>query len=587
MLPPDVPMAGWPAKLRIAIERLPQAAYVWDDADPDVTWDDTTPERVWDAPFVGAGFTDAVCDFHALTIESGVPDELGLFEAGRVELTLSNPDGEYTAYTVDGRLVYFAPGRQLSIWAQLDGVDWWLANVRIDRWNPQADGTVVVEASDGFSLLAREQGGYTPGVAAEKALARITAIATLAGFPDPVRGDTGDVTLTRQLTDRAPLEEIQTVALSDGGIVAVDADGTLLYRNRLWPAGRADQTTLDVFSDNVCTVPAVVWDLEWTAADDALTNWVKLVNVAGLTATATDPAALVRWPLTHPDPDQWTTQAEGDTLAAVLLAQRSTPRLAVESFTLHVHDPQQDLWRTAIDRRIGDRIRFISDQTEPGGGTSTLDIVAVVSTIRHEITPEAWVTTIGTTRSVDYVTVEEWDRTLWVWDDADPDARLEILTWPTRRSRSDRSPTSRRPDHRSGPTGPSRSSNYIAAVPTFFEADAAGGEGLSVGTNANYLIGTYTVPFTGTYLVIVSAFFSMTTVGATDVTMFGGVAGTGINPRGVGARLLNAGDGITLVDHSMAGLTAGSVAIQAIARCSVGGVLIGARNCTVIGLRKT
>ncbi|HEY6416331.1 MAG TPA: hypothetical protein VIX41_08840 [Acidimicrobiales bacterium] len=423
-LPPDSPMAAWPAQLRIAIEMLPQAAYVWDDADPTVLWDDPDPDRlVWDAPFIGSGFTDVICDLHALETVAGEPDELGVFGPGTTILTLANPDGRYSAWTADGRLVYFAPGRRMCLFADIAGEPWWIASLRIDRWSPQADGTVLVEASDGFSLLARERGTYTPGTAGQTPLARIQAIAAVASFPDTVRGDPGDVTLTRQATDRSPLEEIQIVALSDAGIVAVDADGALTYRNRLWPAGRDDQAgELVVFTDNVCTVDHVVWDLELAAADDALANDIRLTNVAGLVATATDTSAMfgLVYPLTHPDPDQWTTQAEGNAVAAALHAQRSTPRAAIAEFTLNLHDPRQDLWRAGIDLRLGDRIRFISEQAEPAGGTDILDLVAIVSTIRHQILPDQWTVTVGTTRTVDYVAIERWDETRFVWDDPDP-----------------------------------------------------------------------------------------------------------------------------------------------------------------------
>ncbi len=420
-VPPDAPIAGWEARLRIAIERLPEAAYVWDDADPDVTWDDTTPERVWDAPFIGGGFTDAVCDFQALTIEQGNPDELGLFAAGHLMLNLNNRGGAWSQYTSDGRLVYFAPGRRVQVWANLDGEEWWLFAGRVDTWTQNADDSVTIEASDGFSLLAQEIGTYMPGDGGQHTLARIAAIAAHVDFPDRIVGDPGDVALTAQATQRSPLEEIQVAALSDGGIVAIDADGSLTYRDRLWPTGRDDQTTLDVFSDNVCTVPAIVWEPQLVSADEALATWVHLVNVAGLQTTATDTSETLglRYNLTHPEPDQWTTQGEGDALAAVLLAQRKTPKVAIGSFQLHLLDPHQDLWRPAIDRRLGDRVRFIHE-FEAVDGQGTLDVMAIVSTISHEITPELWVTTLGTTRTVDYTAVEEWDFTRFVWDDSDP-----------------------------------------------------------------------------------------------------------------------------------------------------------------------
>lgn len=421
-IPPGAPVAGWPAGLRIALERLPTPAYTWDDEDLDVTWDDTTPTRTWDAAFIGGGYTDAVCDFRTLSITAGQPDDQGLFGAGELTLTLDNSHGAWSQYSEDGRLVYWAPGRRVAVWAHLDGQDWWLANQYVTDWVENGDA-VTVEAADGFSLLARDVApDWVAGTAGQRARARISAIAAFAHLPDPVVGDQGDVALTVAPSDDSPLDAIRRVALSDGGMVAVDADGRVMYRDRNWPAGRNDQgDTLDVFSDNICTVPAVVWDATFAASDAHLATRVELTNVAGLVAVA-DAGDLYgrRYPLAHPDPDLWTTQAEGNTLAGVLLTQRSTPRIAVEEFTLHLLDPGQDLWRTAIDRRLGDRIRFLHDYIAAGGGTGTWDLIAVVDTIAHEITPDAWITTIGCTRSVDALPINRWDRTSLAWDQTDP-----------------------------------------------------------------------------------------------------------------------------------------------------------------------
>ena len=129
-LPPASPMIDWPARLHIALERLPQSAYVWDDADPTVVYDHADPNRyVWDAPEIGAGFTDAVCDFQLLEIDRGDPDELGLFGAAVATVSRANPSGEYSLWTVDGRLAYWAPGRAVHIFADVDGAPWWLFRV--------------------------------------------------------------------------------------------------------------------------------------------------------------------------------------------------------------------------------------------------------------------------------------------------------------------------------------------------------------------------------------------------------------------------------------------------------------------------
>lgn len=430
VLPPGAPIATWPYRPVIALERLPQAAYVWDDFDPAVTWDAAVPDAyVWDAPFIGSGFTDASCDFHGIEIDPGDADELYLFPATSATVTLDNRTGTYTPWSPDGRLVYWAPGRRMHLWVvDAAAVPTWLFSGRVASWVLNADDTVTITAFDGFATLAQELGGeWTPGVAGQSVGARFAAIVAAAGYTDRVDVDAGTVTLTAPTlaAGDSPLMALQRVALSDGGIVYGDADGSIDYRNRLWRAGRDDTPTSWAVSDNVCTAPVVVWDPELAADDERLATDVRLVNTAALAATATLTGSLwagdARYRLTHPDPDQWTTQAEGDALAGYLLAQSSTPAMALSRFSLYVQDPQQPaVWPMAVGMRRGDRVEVLHEYPDPDGNPAFLDTWAIVLGVAHSITPDTWVSDVALSRTVDYRVLELWDRTRFTWDDPDP-----------------------------------------------------------------------------------------------------------------------------------------------------------------------
>lgn len=412
------------AHLHIGLERLPTAAYTWDDEDPDVTWDDTTPERVWDAPFIGGGMTHTTCDFHACVIDAGHLDDDGLFGPGRAVVTLANPAGEYSLLDASGRLVYAAVGRRVQILGEADNLSWWLFSGRVTSWDENPDGTVTVTAHDGFAQLAQDTGTeWTPGSLDQTVAQRVTSILSTWAYTDPVALAVTDVRMGNPPTERSPLEECQVTALSDGGVLFGDADGRLTYRARTWLAGRADQTVVRVFSDNVCDGPVVVWDLE-TVTDDALVaSQVRLDNYETPAKTAVATAATNPWTVpyvySHPDADLWHYQTDGDRLATDLLALR-TNQTARFGFALYLHDPGQDLWRTGIDLRIGDRVRVVRHYTAAGGDTGTLDVTNVVTSIGHEITPESWVTTVATSRVVTYAQPVLWDAAAYTWDDTNP-----------------------------------------------------------------------------------------------------------------------------------------------------------------------
>jgi hypothetical protein len=424
-------------RLVIALERLPQAAYVWDDEDPDVTWDDATPARVWDAPFIGSGFTDAFCDYTGVQITHGEPDEHELYRSGECVLTVVDPgDGRYRARTADGRLVYFAAGREVQVYAiDPGGVAWWLFRGRISTWHDPMDNTgqVVITAQTGSAELAQDPGrDWQVGAATDQPSVRAGKVLTQWSYTRPSRFDLGDVTLAVPAVAKdSPWEVLQRAYWSDGGIVYSDADDTLVGRDRRWRNGRSDQPAPPrLFTDNVCDVYGAVGISDFTGADedDWLAGQVLLQNAATptpLVATATIPpgstlSAAQRF--THPDTDLWQTQAAGDTLAAFILAARSQPRLAVGNATVALHDPRttDTDWLAMIDLRLGDRVSVWHQDTFAEGVPTDVFLDVVVQTIRHDITPEAWSTSFESSPAVGYTQLELWDRTRFPWDDPDP-----------------------------------------------------------------------------------------------------------------------------------------------------------------------
>ena len=391
---------------------------------------DDTP-YVWDAPQVGSGYTDVYCDYAGLAIAHGEPDENELYATSRCELTLYDPDGRYRNRTLDGRLTYYAPGKGLAVWVVDDqGAKWWLFRGRIMEWHDpmSADHLLRIVAYSGMAELAQDPGqDWSPGAAGQYPTERIQAILTAAGYTRPYRHDAGDITIgLPAASNTSALDLCRQAAWSDGGIVYSDADDSLWFRDRRWRNGRGDQTRVWTITDNACSEAVSdgaveVWDFAATDADDWLAGLVVLQNVAKLVATAqaapgTEGALSTALRYTHPGEDLWTTQGAGDALAAHVLAQRSVPRLAVANASILLHDLRQNLW-PMLDTRIGDRLRFQHGDTNPDGTLTLMDLTAIVQTLRHDITPEAWTMQLETSPAVSYQTFELWDQTAFTWDD--------------------------------------------------------------------------------------------------------------------------------------------------------------------------
>ena len=406
----------WPAHLFIGVQRQPVSSYVYDDftANYDDPEGDFTYDDQQDFPY---DRYDLFCNFHGLTITSGTNDPEGRFEAGHVEMTLDNRDGSLSQYDASGRLVDYFPGRALDIWATIDGEAFWLFSGEITAWRERADDTIEAEAFDAFTRLNQKVPQWNPGNYGDTVDQRLGKIRDAFFYTGPTRFDHGTVTLHSFFTTATPLEEMQAVALSDGGILFTDADGTLTYRDRMWLLGRGDQPEIPIFSDNVCDAPYTVWDSEMLTDDDVIVNVANLTNVAKVSLSARNDNSVLRYgehTLEH-TADQWISTADGSDLANFLVSRLGDAYLRLEQFSLHLPAPHQDAWRVGIDRRLGDVVTWVHEQAATTGA-DLLVLNLIVRSINHAITPETWVATFATSRTVGSTIVQRYDRTTYRYD---------------------------------------------------------------------------------------------------------------------------------------------------------------------------
>lgn len=442
VLPRTSPMASWPVSLNVIIERTDQADFTWDDADVEaVVWDSPDVDTyVWDDPLVAGGFASATCDMIALDVDPGEPDDLGLLPAVEMTLTVANGDGQWSAWSTDGRLVYWALGRRVYVYAthpDYPSATYWVFAGRVATWHENADGTVTITAFDGFAELAQPltagEDEWTPGSDLQDGANRVLSIASAAGYVDTITttvGSVWDVPVKSRPTTNTPLDEMHVTMLSTGGLLMADANGILYLFDRTWRLGRVDQVTIPTVSDNVCTSGvADVWDVELAWEDRHLATYVALDNEDGLRAVASDGSATARqWRLTHPEPDLWVFQADGDVLADYLLRVYSRRGMQLGAFTLHLvperprdRDAVATPWSVAMNLRRGDLVRFLHDFTSATGEVGRIDTLHRIDTVAHSITPDSWQARFGASTVIQYTSPEVWDASPYTWDDTHAD----------------------------------------------------------------------------------------------------------------------------------------------------------------------
>jgi hypothetical protein len=239
----------------------------------------------------------------------------------------------------------------------------------------------------------------------------------VTGRTIPNRFDAGVVALTAQETKLAPLEDLQAVVASDGGVVFVDADGTVVSFGRDWRRGRPDQVRRFTISDNVCSgVDAVIWDASIVVDDDAYSGYVVLSTVAGLKATAGTPTA----PFVYTESDlQFANIGEGNSVADAVLQHQRTRWATLDDFTVHVNDPNQPQLATLVALRPLDRVDWKHTERAAGGGNFTLTGSALVIGVEHSMSvADGWTLVVNTIAADNVATMLYWDQAdPFTWDD--------------------------------------------------------------------------------------------------------------------------------------------------------------------------
>lgn len=390
---------------------------------PSIVLDATTSLAHWPVrPVVavdtGTGWIDATCDLYGFTLKIGPADEHFDFPPAELRVQLDNRSGDWSRIAANGTPTAYGPGTRISLWAHYPSSDEWIAAELVaTAWNQTGGDVVEVVAYDATATLAQPVGAFTAGTAGQLPGVRAAAILAVTGRTIPNRFDAGIVALTAQETKLAPLEDLQAVVASDGGIVFVDADGTVVSFGRDWRRGRPDQLTRFTISDNVCTgIDAVIWDASIVVDDDAFAGYVVLSTVAGLKSTAGTPTA----PFVYTESDlQFANVGEGNSVADAVLQHQRTARATLDDFAVYVNDPHQPQLATLVALRPLDRVDWKHTERATGGGNFTLTGSALVVGVEHSMSvADGWTMVVNTIAADNVATLLYWDQAApFTWDD--------------------------------------------------------------------------------------------------------------------------------------------------------------------------
>lgn len=327
------------------------------------------------------------------------------YESGAATLVLRNDDrrfdptnlaGPYTA----GGVTQVEPMRAVRLRATWDGVTYPLWQGYGD-WRVSYDGPnsslVTLVAADAFMVFAGEDRTAlgSPVGGGELSGARINRILDAIGW---AAGDrrvaAGDSTMQATTLSDDVLAELLLTADSESGEFYIDAQGHVVFRNRLALFEESRSTTVQATFGDDQTQPTELPYADATLTYDAASiyNRISLARKGGTAQVVEDTGSIQQYlARTHRRTDLLLeTDAEVAQLGRYLLQQSATPELRVSELRLH---PQGDgrVWQHALGREIGDRIRAI--RRPPGGGVP-IDREVYVRGVEHDVRADlSWTTT--------------------------------------------------------------------------------------------------------------------------------------------------------------------------------------------------
>jgi hypothetical protein len=356
------------------------------------TLDDPIKGVIGSTEFVigGVSFEDVTSRVRSLTIQRGKNRDLDRFNAGGLSVEFNNTDRAFdplfAASPFFGDVV---PRRDVRVLA--DGTAQYVG--KVTDWNlgydPSGQSIAALEASDGFTFLAQQI--LTPGTATvQTSGARVSEILSQETVDWPLGDrdiDTGASELGADVFEGNALTYLQKVELSEGGLLFIDKDGRVAFKDRL-ATPTVDNVT--VFADDGSGIPFAPALVEY--GTEQLYNQITVTSPAG-TATANGALSQTRYGILERDVQTLlSTVTQVEDYADFLVGRYDEPeyrfaRLAVDMRNL---SSAQKASMFALDMGSVIQVKFT-----PNGIAPAIERYGLVITIGHSVTPDDHVMTIG------------------------------------------------------------------------------------------------------------------------------------------------------------------------------------------------
>lgn len=339
----------------------------------------------------GVSFEDVTSRVRSLSISRGKNRDLDRFNAGSLSVEFNNTDRAfdplYSSSPFAGNIV---PRRDVRVLA--DGTAQYVG--KVTDWNlgydPSGQSIAELQAADAFTFLAQQ--ALTAGTATEQTSgARVNAILSQDSVDWPVADrviDTGASTLGADVFEGNALQYLQKVELSEGGLLFIDKEGNVAFRDRL-STPTTDNVTVfsDVAGSGIPFAPALV-----EYGTEQLYNQITVSSGFG-TATANSALSQTRYGILERDVQTLLSdQTQVEDYAEFLVGRYDEPeyrfaRLAVDMDNLTTAQKAQMF---ALDMGSVIQINFT-----PNSVGDPISRYGLVISLGQSVSPDEHIMTVG------------------------------------------------------------------------------------------------------------------------------------------------------------------------------------------------
>jgi hypothetical protein len=339
----------------------------------------------------GVEFEDVTSRVRSLTVSRGKNRDLDRFNSGSLSVEFNNTDRAfdplYPPSPFAGNIV---PRRDVRVLA--DGTAQYVG--KVTDWNlgydPSGQSIASLQASDAFTFLAQQL--VTFGTATVQTSGdRVNAVLDMETVDWPATDrviDTGASILGADIFDGNALSYLQKVELSEGGLLFIDKEGRVAFKDRL-STPTTDNVT--VFSDVAGSgIPFAPAEVEY--GSEQLYNQVTVTSPNGV-ATANGALSQTRYGILERDVDTLlSTQTQVEDYADFLVGRYDEPeyrfaRIAVDMDNL---TSAQKAEMFALDMGSVIQINFT-----PNGLGNPIQRYGLVISLGHSVSPDDHIMNVG------------------------------------------------------------------------------------------------------------------------------------------------------------------------------------------------